>query len=61
LTIVLSKHFEERVEFFIHVDACQFFQCNICQVKECKFRKENFVQTVEWTTEKLISNNKHKI
>ncbi len=61
LTIVLSKHFEERVEFFIHVDACQFFQCSICQVTECKFRKESFVQTVEWTTEKLISNNKHKI
>jgi cation diffusion facilitator family transporter len=61
LTIVLSKHFEERVEFFIHVDACQFYQCNICQVTECKFRKEKFIQTVEWTTEKLISNNKHKI
>ena len=61
LTIVLSKHFEERVEFFIHVDACEFYQCNICKVAECKFRKENFVQTVEWTTEKLISNNKHKI
>lgn len=61
LTTLLSKHFNERVEFFIHVDACQFYQCSICKVSECKSRKENFVQTIEWTTEKLISNNKHKI
>jgi len=61
LSTMLSKHFNERVEFFIHVDACQFYQCSICNVSECKFRKENFVKTIEWTTEKLTSNNKHKI
>jgi cation diffusion facilitator family transporter len=61
LTLLLSKHFKENVEFFIHVDACQFYQCSICQVLNCTFRKENFIQTIEWTSEKLISNNKHKM
>lgn len=60
LTAMLSSHFDDRVEFFIHVDACQFYQCKLCKVSDCEFRKENFVREIEWTTDNLISNNKHK-
>jgi len=61
LTSILTYHFNERVEFFIHIDACQPFQCNLCTVQNCTQRKEQFKQKLEWTTENLISNNKHKI
>ncbi len=61
LTNILTNHFNERVEFFIHIDACQSYQCSICTLSECQFRKETFKHQIEWTTENLISNNKHKI
>ena len=61
LTSILTTHFDNRVEFFIHVDACQFYQCTICQVADCQFRKEIFIKTIEWTTENLILNHKHKL
>ena len=61
LTSILTKHFDNRVEFFIHVDACQLYQCNICQVSGCEFRKEIFIKTIDWTAENLILNHKHKL
>jgi cation diffusion facilitator family transporter len=51
ITEVLFNHFNERVEFFIHS----------CKVLDCQFRKEDFKQTIEWTTENLISIQKHTI
>jgi cation diffusion facilitator family transporter len=59
LTDLLKKHFDNRVEFFIHVDGCLFTQCTICNVQNCEVRQEKFVHQIEWTQENILSNNKH--
>jgi len=59
LTDLLKIHFDNRVEFFIHVDGCLFTQCNICKIQNCQVRKEKFVHQIEWTQENILSNKKH--
>lgn len=61
LSEILFNHFKGRAEFFIHIDACQSYQCKLCLIENCKERKSNFVQKVIWTNENLITNNKHQI
>ncbi len=61
LTDLLTKHFKERVEFFVHIDGCMPHQCNICNVPNCKERKSDFITYVHWTHENILSNNKHSL
>ncbi len=61
LTDILKAHFSGRVEFFIHVDGCMPYQCNICNVAPCPQRQAAFQQPVEWTIENLLSNKKHAL
>lgn len=61
LTGMLSKHFEERVEFFVHVDGCLPTQCTLCSVASCPNRSANFVNRVEWNHDNILSNTKHKL
>ena len=59
LTDLLKKHFEERVEFFIHIDGCLPNQCTLCNVANCNERKSNFIKQITWTHENILSNKKH--
>ncbi len=61
LSKILIDHFKGRAEFFIHIDACMNYQCNLCQIENCIERKSEFSQKVIWTNENLITNNKHQI
>lgn len=61
LSMILIKHFKGRAEFFIHIDACMSYQCRLCQIESCKERKNEFIETITWTNENLITNNKHQI
>ncbi|MDI1233069.1 MAG: cation diffusion facilitator family transporter [bacterium] len=61
LTNLLTKHFKERVEFFVHIDGCMPHQCNICDVKNCSKRNAAFLQQIPWTNENILSNNKHSL
>lgn len=61
LTDVVSDYFNQRVEFFVHIDGCVFQQCKICQIKDCKERKSEFEKTIEWNEVQLISNKKHNV
>jgi cation diffusion facilitator family transporter len=61
LTDVVSDYFNQRVEFFVHIDGCVFQQCKICQIKDCKERKSDFVKRIEWNEVQLISNKKHNV
>ena len=60
LTALLQEHFKNRVEFFIHVDGCLPEQCGICNVIDCPERHAAFLERLTWTTENLLSNQKHK-
>lgn len=56
--VINEKHFSQ-VEFFIHGDPCIPQSCKICQLADCKVRKEPFAQKLEWTLENVIPNRKH--
>lgn len=53
--------FGESVEMFVHSDGCLDFSCSICVKSACDKRLSPFVRQVEWTTENIASNEKHRI
>ncbi|MFN8152955.1 MAG: cation diffusion facilitator family transporter [Bacteroidia bacterium] len=57
----LNRDFHNHVELFVHTDPCLPVQCRLCSLKECMFRKEPFIRTVEWTTPVLMENKKHQL
>lgn len=59
LTAMLQKHFDDKVEFFIHIDGCLFSQCSICAVENCPVRKAAFMQHLQWTVSNILSDEKH--
>ncbi|MES2617176.1 MAG: cation diffusion facilitator family transporter [Bacteroidota bacterium] len=60
LTDMFKKHFQERVEFFVHIDGCiPEKQCSICNVQSCSVRQQPFESHVQWTRDNIISNKKH--
>lgn len=61
LTDVVSDYFNQRVEFFVHIDGCVFQQCKICQIKNCNERKYDFEKIIDWTEFELIANQKHTL
>jgi divalent metal cation (Fe/Co/Zn/Cd) transporter len=61
LTHLFKIHFDDKVEFFIHVDGCIPTQCALCAIQPCGERKEAFVKQIVWTHENLLSNKKHEV
>jgi cation diffusion facilitator family transporter len=61
MVFLLNKHFNNQVEFFIHIDPCQDFQCAICLYQNCDKRKNPFTKQIIWTKENVLNNTKHKI
>jgi cation diffusion facilitator family transporter len=58
---LLNQHFDNRVEFFIHPDPCQPKACGICLLENCKERKHDFKQKVEWTMDNVLENKSHQL
>ena len=61
LTETINEHFQNRVEFFIHVDGCLSTQCSLCNLSNCDKRSTHYIQTIEWTHQNIISNQKHQL
>lgn len=59
LTDLLQKHFQDKVEFFIHVDGCRFTQCSLCAILDCPVRQHAFVRQIKFTNENVLSNQQH--
>ena len=60
LTELFKQHFDNKVEFFVHVDGCiPEKQCGICSVVDCPVRQTVFANHVEWTNDNLLANDKH--
>lgn len=58
---LVTTHFGDRVEIFVHSDACQPFSCAICHKADCKVRQHGFVKTVHWDLKNIKENNKHDV
>ena len=61
LAALIRKDFGKSLELFVHSDGCLPFQCNICNRRDCKERKDNFEQKVEWTLMNISQNKKHAL
>jgi cation diffusion facilitator family transporter len=53
--------FGESLELFVHNDGCLYFQCHICKKNDCPVRQHSFKQTVEWTLDNALQNEKHTL
>lgn len=61
LTDLLKKHFDNSVEFFIHIDGCITAQCAICNIPDCPARQTSFIKHIDWTNDNILSNQKHTL
>lgn len=61
LAALIRKDFGESLELFVHSDGCLPFQCSICNKINCKARKNNFEQRVEWTLTNISRDKKHEL
>lgn len=61
LTDIVSEHFKNRVEFFVHIDGCISSQCSLCQISDCHKRQVPFTKTLIWNQENILSNKKHHL
>lgn len=59
LAKIIRSNFGESMELFVHTDGCLYFQCHICEKKECPVRQHDFIKRVEWTMDNALQNEKH--
>lgn len=55
----VKNHFGDRIELFVHLDACKEYSCNICSKTDCTVRKHPFQEQINWTMENVSLNKKH--
>lgn len=56
---LLASNTEKPIEFFVHLDPCMPFSCQICHLKDCPVRQLPWQEQVEWTVENISLNQKH--
>ena len=53
------EYFGNRIELFVHLDACKEYSCKICMKSDCPVRKHPFEEHIKWTVANVSSNQKH--
>jgi cation diffusion facilitator family transporter len=61
LSMQVRSAFGESVEMFVHSDGCLDFSCGICLKSDCEKRLSPFIRQIEWNTENIAGNEKHRI
>lgn len=56
---IVKEYFGDRVEFFVHLDACKDYSCRICAKTDCLVRQHPFIKKIDWTPENICKNEKH--
>ena len=59
LANLIRKEFGDALELFVHSDGCLYYQCHICDKKACPVRQHDFKETITWTIENILQNQKH--
>lgn len=59
LAKLVRADFGESLELFVHSDGCLYFQCHICRKQDCPVRQHSFKETVPWTLDNALQNEKH--
>ncbi|HEU4473059.1 MAG TPA: cation diffusion facilitator family transporter, partial [Flavisolibacter sp.] len=61
LASLIRNDFGQSLELFVHNDGCLYFQCHICNKKDCPVRQHPFRERVEWTLDNALQNEKHSL
>jgi cation diffusion facilitator family transporter len=61
LAKLIRSNFGESLELFVHSDGCLYFQCHICNKKDCPVRQHSFKKQIEWTLDNALQNEKHSL
>jgi len=56
---MIGAHFGNRIEIFVHVDACAPYSCKLCALPECPVRQEPLKEQLEWNAENVWLDSKH--
>ncbi len=56
---MIKQHFDNKVEVFVHIDACQPYQCKLCAMADCPHRQAPFIAQHEWNRENVWYDSKH--
>jgi len=56
---LVKANVESDIEFFIHADPCLSQSCSICLIKECNYRKHDFIKKLDWNLDNLLPDKKH--
>lgn len=56
---IVTNHFGEDTEFFLHPDPCIPTSCPICIKTDCTVRQHAFTHRETWTLENVMKNKKH--
>ncbi|MBS1776733.1 MAG: cation transporter [Bacteroidetes bacterium] len=56
---LIGKHFGNKIEIFIHVDACAPYSCKLCALLDCPVRQSPFVKQLLWNSENVWIDCKH--
>lgn len=55
----IRRNFGESLELFVHSDGCHYFQCPICDKKNCPVRQHHFKKEIVWTVDNILQNKRH--
>lgn len=56
---LIRNHFGSKVELFIHMDGCAFYQCRLCAMDDCPVRQEPLQSRLSWNLENVMADSKH--
>lgn len=56
---LIRDHFGDKVELFVHIDGCQYYQCKLCSVPDCPVRAEPLRERLVWNSHNVLKDSKH--
>lgn len=56
---LISDHFGNKIEIFVHIDACAPYSCRLCKLAECPVRQQPFELQQVWTSHNVWTDSKH--
>jgi divalent metal cation (Fe/Co/Zn/Cd) transporter len=56
---MIGEHFGNKIEIFVHIDACAPYSCKLCSLSHCPVRQQAFQGLTVWTSENVWTDSKH--
>jgi len=56
---LIRSQFGDKIELFIHIDACMPYSCRLCALEICPVRQASFTGQIPWDEHNVWANEKH--